>query len=421
MRISGLLAMGVGALLAVACVDLKHPQVTNLPPRPEPVAEVPLEVRPEVPPPVEVGPPDPNDADEPEVGDGGPVDSDLPDQPTPPVEVGPVVDVRPPDTSPPVDMTPVLKANGVSCTTGGAGTCQSGFCVDGVCCENVCNSICYTCNGTPAGKCQPVVLGQDPGNDCTAAPIGSCGFDGTCNGMGACRKEVAGTTCVAGTCAGSTETAKSTCDGAGTCRPGAIRECAPYLCSTDVCRSSCTTAADCKAGYACVANMCAIPTTDAGTPDMAPPPTDPVLLIDDFSDGTLSRNTMGGQVTWDNQNVNLTGGMVHFSYSGSGGYHDFIETFLGNFCAYDIRMYKTLRFKMRASAAKSVRIFMARSNSNCSTAATPLINTISVTTTMTTFTVDISAATRDKALFFEWSPASNDSTDYYLDDIELIP
>jgi hypothetical protein len=147
-----------------------------------------------------------------------------------------------------------------------------------------------------------------------------------------------------------------------------------------------------------------------------------VLLVDDFSDGTLTRNTMGGQVTWDNQDVNLISGMVHFTYRGSGGYHDFIETFLGSFCPYDIRMYKTLRFKMRASAARNVRIFMARGNANnCETAATPLITTVSITTTMATYTVDISAAQRDRALFFEWSPTSNDSTDYYLDDIELIP
>jgi hypothetical protein len=423
MRISGLLVMTMGALLAVACVDLDRPHVTGVPP-----ADAPTD-RHDVRPPADMvhaeggsgdtEPPDadPGDADTIDEGDGGLPDV-VPDRPAV-MEAAP--EVRPPDVTPPVDTAPVPKPNGAACTAGVTGACQSGFCVDGVCCENICNSACYVCNGATPGKCQPVVAGQDPGNDCTAAPIGSCGFDGTCNGMGACRREVAGTTCVAAVCTGSTETAKSACDGAGTCRPGIIRECAPYLCGGDACRTSCTTAADCKAGYACQASMCVIPPSDAGVPDMAPPPTDPILLIDDFSDAKLTGNTMGGQVTWDNQNVSLINGMVHFTYAGAGGYHDFIETFLASFCAYDIRMYRTLRFSMRASAPRNVRIFMARSNTNCATAATPLINTVSVTTTMTTYNVDISAAVRDKALFFEWSPATNDSTDYYLDDIELIP
>ena len=76
---------------------------------------------------------------------------------------------------------------------------------------------------------------------------------------------------------------------------------------------------------------------------------------------------------------------------------------------------------MSASAGpRMLNIFLPRSNSTCATAATPLGGTVAVTTTMTTFDVDISATTRDKALFIEFAPVTLDSTTYLLDDVQLI-
>jgi hypothetical protein len=348
------------------------------------------------------------------IPDGGPDDVPVTTLP----DAGPDVPVTsPPDAAPDIPIPPTPAANGTPC--GAAAGCQSGACVDGVCCENSCNSACHSCNlaGQP-GKCLPTPAGADPDNDCTASAPSTCGLDGACNGLGACRRFAAGTTCQPGSCSGSTAVGAAICDGAGTCGTASIHECAPYLCGAGVCRNSCAATTDCKAGYVCTTMACVPPSTDGGAPDA---PSGAVLLIDDFSDATLMRNTMGGAVTWDNQNVTLTSGAVRFSWNGQQEYSDFIETFLQSFCAYDIRAYRTLRFRMSATAGpRTMRIFLPFSNNNCSTAATPLGGSVTVTTTMTTFDVDISGSVRDKALFVEFSPVVQDGTSYLLDDVQLI-
>jgi hypothetical protein len=335
-----------------------------------------------------------------------------------------VPQVPPPDAAPDTPAgpdTPALASNGSVCSAGA--TCQSGACVDGVCCENACPGLCSACNlAGQGGLCRPIAAGADPSNECTASPATSCGLDGFCDGARACRRHVAGTTCAAGSCTGSTATNTATCDGVGHCGAAGTHECSPYLCGSGVCRTSCTATIDCKAGYVCTSQAC-VPATappDAGTPDTAPP-AGMVLLVDDFSDASPTRNTMGGAVTWDNQTVTHVAGAVQFAWSGRDSYNDFIETFLQSFCAYDIRAFRTLRFRMSASAGpRAVNIFLPRSNSTCATAATPLGGTVTVTTTMTTFDVDISASVRDKALFIEFAPVTLDSTTYLLDDVQLI-
>jgi hypothetical protein len=360
-------------------------------------------------------------------GDSGPApDADpdataAPDAPldTPVLPPDAAPDV-PPDTAK-VDAPPGSSSNGTTCNSGT--TCLSGLCVDGVCCATACGA-CSSCNQSGmAGKCLPIAAGQDPDNDCTASPPETCGFDGACNGAGACRLYGAGTTCNAGSCSGSTAMSSTTCDGAGHCGTPAIHECAPYLCGSGICRSSCGSPSDCKAGYVCTANACvpSMSMADAGVPDAAPPGNP--LLVDDFADATLLRNTMGGQVTWDNMNVTLAPGGVRFSWDGNSTYDDFIETFLASFCAYDIRSYRTLRFRISASVGpRTMRIFLPYANNSCDTAATPLLGTVSVTTTMSTFDVDLTPATnRGKALFIEFSPAVQDNTSYLLDDVQLLP
>ncbi len=428
------LALGA-AFMSLACVDLARPRVMSglpdggrsdlggpptdfgpppadlgepLDGEPEPDTGLPADTSDE--PSRDGGEPVPHDAAPGEVVDLGPGPPDLPAPPDRPA---------PPDAG--ADI-PMKAANGTACSS--AATCQSGLCVDQTCCESVCNSGCYSCRiPGQLGLCRPIPAGSDPDNDCAESAFGSCANDGTCNGLGTCRLRVNGSICVAGTCSGSTETAASTCDGRGQCLAGLVRECAPYLCSTSSCRTNCTTAADCKAGFGCSGGSCVVAApVDAGAPDMAP--AGQVLVVDDFNDGTLGRNTMGGSVTWDNQNVALVSGQVRFSWNGGSIFQDFIETFLPNFCGYDLRQYRTLRFRMRASSGtKSVRIFFpyATPTKACETASTPLIRTVSVTTTMNTFDVDLSGVTRDKALFVEFAPNSTDSTEYFLDDIHLLP
>ena len=166
-------------------------------------------------------------------------------------------------------------------------------------------------------------------------------------------------------------------------------------------------------------------------PDAAPPPPDAApdsgpapLLIDDFDRETISfgsPNPLGGIVDFDNQNVSIVGGELRFVYSGSGGFQDFIETLSDSFCPLDVRAYRTLRFRMRASSGgKRVVILAKTSAPDCDTIATPVLTTITVGTTMTTFQVNLSSLDRDSASAFEWSPPA-DSTVYFLDDVELVP
>lgn len=93
--------------------------------------------------------------------------------------------------------------------------CLSGFCVEGVCCNT----------------------------RCPTEPAASCGFNGTCDGEGACRRHSVGTECAAGTCvAEAIVGGKMVCNPAGLCVPGPTKPCSPLTCDpeTNDCRSSCT-------------------------------------------------------------------------------------------------------------------------------------------------------------------------------------
>jgi hypothetical protein len=62
---------------------------------------------------------------------------------------------------------------------------------------------------------------------------------------------------------------------------------------------------------------------------------------------------------------------------------------------------------------------MASSSHTCSNDSERVIQTIMVTPTMTTFDIDLSSATREKALFVELSPPV-DATEYFVDDMQLL-
>ncbi|HXU01088.1 MAG TPA: hypothetical protein VN903_08855 [Polyangia bacterium] len=133
--------------------------------------------------------------------------------------------------------------------------CDSGNCVDGVCCGSPSCGTCAACNVVGnAGTCKPVPAGaMEPHGGCAAAP--PCGFNGTCDGAGACRPMTAGTSCGTASCSGSTFTPVGSCDGAGVCRQTST-SCAPYVCGTGACNTTCAVNTDCVLGYSCLGSSC---------------------------------------------------------------------------------------------------------------------------------------------------------------------
>jgi hypothetical protein len=150
------------------------------------------------------------------------------------------------------------KVPGGTCMTGGE--CESGLCVDGVCCQTECSGVCRSC-AVPGkqGTCVPVPEGVKH-RDCADQGAETCGFDGTCDGLGACRRHPTGTRCAAGACEGSRVVAAGACNGEGACVMGPVQTCAPFNCDardgTPRCFSTCTSSAQCVPGRECVGGSC---------------------------------------------------------------------------------------------------------------------------------------------------------------------
>jgi len=155
------------------------------------------------------------------------------------------------------------KADGDTCTA--PGECLSGNCVDGVCCDKPCTgpcqacnlpgfvggctfvafntdphgdcSTCKACNG--AGACANVAAATDPVGDCPQQDTSTCGFDGLCNGSGACRYWPGSTICHAQECADHIFKPTDFCSGGGACLDSGSTDCCPFDCSGDACRTVC--------------------------------------------------------------------------------------------------------------------------------------------------------------------------------------
>jgi len=152
------------------------------------------------------------------------------------------------------------KMNGAVCSK--STDCSSGFCAQGVCCGSACTASCFSCNlpGT-AGACSPVPPnGSDPTGTCKDQGAGTCANDGTCNGMGGCKKYTPGTVCVAARCTAGKFTSESTCDGAGKCVTGSSRDCDPFVCNTGgtACFDSCTADNQCIPTRTCKDGKCGL-------------------------------------------------------------------------------------------------------------------------------------------------------------------
>ena len=141
---------------------------------------------------------------------------------------------------------------------GAAFECASGNCVDKVCCSTPCTDFCHTCALPSAlGTCTLAPSGMDPRGSCPAEAPGTCGRAGGCDGKGNCLQHPTGTPCGAGqSCTGWAQTAASACNGLGVCTPGGVTQCINYRCNGNTCGGSCSSAAQCKPGYACTGTSC---------------------------------------------------------------------------------------------------------------------------------------------------------------------
>jgi hypothetical protein len=145
------------------------------------------------------------------------------------------------------------KRLGQLCSAGAE--CDSNNCVDGVCCGSAVCGTCQSCAVSGlAGLCSPVPAGEmEPHNGCPASP--PCGYNGTCNGAGACRYAAAGASCGTASCSGSTFLPVGMCDGAGSCAQMTM-SCAPYVCAAGACGTTCAANTDCTSGFVCMAGSC---------------------------------------------------------------------------------------------------------------------------------------------------------------------
>ncbi len=137
----------------------------------------------------------------------------------------------------------VRQFNGHSCAVGD--DCLSGNCVDGFCCDTPCSSVCRACSAAKKGQgvdgvCGDIVADTDPDDECPNMPVSSCATTGACNGTGACQLFSLGMACAQPTCIGSAAQDVSTCDGMGTCVPGSVQSCAPFICNAGQCITTCT-------------------------------------------------------------------------------------------------------------------------------------------------------------------------------------
>jgi len=161
------------------------------------------------------------------------------------------------------------KANGTTCTSGTQ--CSSGACVDGVCCESACNGQCEACDVAGSlGKCT-AVKGAVHGSRTVCSDGGSDVCRSlTCDGADrlkcAAFKSGPDVECGKASCTEGIATEASYCDGAGGCKGGGTKTCAPFVCSGTTCKTSCAKDDECAKGNICDTGKC-IPARSTCTDD----------------------------------------------------------------------------------------------------------------------------------------------------------
>ena len=148
------------------------------------------------------------------------------------------------------------KPIGAGC--GADAECNSSVCAQGRCCSVACTGTCKSCAiAGSEGTCRNVPDNQDPLGQCDDQGMMTCGLDGMCNGMGACRKYPANIVCGTDSCTGGTAMLAARCTTAGACGTPMLQNCSPYVCGATTCKTSCATTADCAAGFTCIGSICA--------------------------------------------------------------------------------------------------------------------------------------------------------------------
>jgi len=140
--------------------------------------------------------------------------------------------------------------------------CGTSSCADGGCCDTACTGQCEACDvAGSVGTCTPVT--GSPHGTRTACPVDATNecASPTCDGADRARcaafpgseKE-----CRKPSCKGGLLTSQALCDGKGGCPAKTTSSCGGYRCdeAANVCRTSCSTAADCATGYSCDAGSC---------------------------------------------------------------------------------------------------------------------------------------------------------------------
>src|SRR5512134_2011690 len=97
--------------------------------------------------------------------------------------------------------------------------------------------------GSANGYSRGVSAGSDPDSECAADTGNPCGYDGMCDGAGACRYRRTSVSCGTASCTGQrTYTPLGHCNGAGSCILGTAGPCPNSMpcASTTVCATSCT-------------------------------------------------------------------------------------------------------------------------------------------------------------------------------------
>jgi hypothetical protein len=131
-----------------------------------------------------------------------------------------------------------------------ANECTSGFCADGVCCDKGCDGQCETCAVSGSeGTCK-AIEGTPQGD--RPACDGEAPCQGTCNGLirERCLYPTSDTSCGdPGSCSDGTET-RSACN-LGECVQGVTKDCLPYVCGDEACKTSCNDDTDCAPKLTC--------------------------------------------------------------------------------------------------------------------------------------------------------------------------
>jgi hypothetical protein len=155
------------------------------------------------------------------------------------------------------------RTQGDGCTS--TSQCGAGLtCADGVCCNATCDGACQACaaahkqSGDASGVCGPAKAGSDPGDRCPSEAASSCGKTGACDASGTCALFPKGAACGGGVSCNAGTAKGQTCDGLGACLTDmAGTACAPGTCTAaSGCSFACASDGDCDATGFCDTGLC---------------------------------------------------------------------------------------------------------------------------------------------------------------------